>query len=1611
MNAPLPPVQHEAARLQHKRGEHGSLRALVAVVIFTAGWLTTTSVASANCGDISASHNITFHNGWRDISEEAVPQLASVTSWSGFSGAQCDVQTRNSPNLLGYRRCNAGTVTLTGPAASCPSEPEPDDNISQVPLFITQAVTPQVMLTMSNDHQLYFEAYPDYADLTGDGIAERQYNHAVDYYGYFDAYKCYTYANNLFTPVSVSGNKYCSGSQWSGNFLNYLSMSRIDVIRKILYGGYRSTDTASSTILERSYLPNDAHSWVRYYDGEDIDQLTPFSLPPATTASSNDSRTVPFGSRDETGDRLYFVTGWSSSQVQLGDQVRIRSNIDPNTVWMKGVVREYRASDGRIHVQVTSSSGVGQTRNAWQITNDSRRGISFCNTTVSNTTWSQNVTDPPLIRVASGNYSLWTANERWQCRWSDERNRTGHNVMRIGGLNFSNGNDLSATGLSANADNPVRSVVGLGAQNYVVRVQACVSGLVNRERCTFYPSGNLKPTGLLQQYGDDGRIHFGLMTGSYVRNKSGGVLRKNIAALSDEIAVETDGTFLSTPAGGGIIGALNRFRIFGYSHSDGTYNSGDSCSWGLSSFNDGNCTNWGNPLSELYLETLRYFAGKQPSAAFVVSGTDRISGLPALTAWNDPLDNNNWCAPLNVIAFNSSVSSYDGDQLGGTADLGAGSAASLTHTVGAGEGIHGKSWLVGESGSQNNQQCTAKSVSDLGSVLGICPEAPRLQGSYHIAGLAHYAYTESLRSDLIDVLGNVVDIQAKTFGVTLAPAVPSIRIPIPGGQTEAVTLLPACHNSTAGGNCAIVDFRIVEMDTAAGTGRFLVNWENSEQGGDYDMDMNGVIAYQIAGNQLTVTTNVFSQSADSQTGFGYVISGTSEDGFYVHSGINGYTRTGNPGCNNCQMSDPPTSRTFTIDATTEAVLLREPLYYAAKWGGFHKPKRPSDPQFPADPASWDRNGDGQPDNYYYAIDPGRLAADLEAVFQSVFTTLGSASAVAANSTQLTTDTRVFQARFDSQDWRGELIAYSFDPNSTGLVELWNAAEEMPDHGDRNLFTIHPDGQTGVNFEWNALHSTQQSKLGNENVLSYLRGNPADEQQNGGNLRSRPWALGDIVHSAPVFVPPSLSYHYPDSGYAAFVSNNNAPNVIYVGSNSGMLHAFDADSGEELFGFVPNAVFDHLAELTDPDYSHRYFVDGEIFVGHANIPARGGWRTVLVGGLGAGGKSLFALDVTNPDNFTAADVLWEFTHADLGYTFGRPTVAPMGNDNWAVIFGNGYYSTGAKAALFVVNVASGALIKQITVDAGPANGLSAPVTVANKERRIVHAFAGDLKGNLWKFDFCNNCEGQNPNYGVNHWDASWTQGQNKLPLFTTPGNRPITVRPAVGKHPDGGHIVFFGTGKFFDVGDNIVASNPPVEAFYGLRDGSRITGLNELLEHKIMWEGLHTSTSRELRVTTSSEESPYQVTANTNDKGWYIRLMVDGGSAEGERVIHPPILRHGRVIFTTLIPNTDPCAPGAGGWLMELRARDGSRLPFPVFDLNDDSKFDDDDLVIVVIDGVEVKVPPSGIGSEVGSPAPPAIIDEGTIEHKLISGSSGEVQHVRERSGGGNDARTSWRQLR
>lgn len=694
-------------------------------------------------------------------------------------------------------------------------------------------------------------------------------------------------------------------------------------------------------------------------------------------------------------------------------------------------------------------------------------------------------------------------------------------------------------------------------------------------------------------------------------------------------------------------------------------------------------------------------------------------------------------------------------------------------------------------------------------------------------------------------------------------------------------------------------------------------------------------------------------------------------------------------------------------------------------------------------------GDGKK---FVAGNESQLTAAFNDALADIVEKSASASSASVNSGSISSDTRVYQAKFNSASWTGQLLSFPVLENGTLVTDLddprvWDASDELPGFDSREIITVNSDG-TAVPFRWDpigsnpAIDSARKTQLGATSdpavtakaaaLLNYLRGDPSNEAVAPYNFRARQDAggsnkLGDIVSSAPLFVgrPP---FRYRDSletgRYSDFVTTHQTRNgIVYVGANDGMLHGFDADDGSEVFAFIPSPVFSRLKNLAVKTYAHEFFVDASPSMGDAFF-AKGGtgapaWHTVLVAGLNKGGRGIYALDITNPAALANAEtnasdiVMWEFTSAtdaDLGLTYSQPTIVKLQNNTWAAVFGNGYNSGTGKAVLYVRDLATGQHIHKFeATEASPTgvtweNGLSTPALVdVNGDRKVDFAYAGDLHGNMWRFDMSSTST------------ASWTMTK----LFeardnNTGGNaQPITVRPEVGRGPRGsGTIVLFGTGKYLELADKSTTS---VQSFYGIIDRGSLVARSSLLQQSISHEFSHDVDGGGplptigVRISTNNQ-------LGVSNNGWYMNLVPPSpAAAAGEKQVTNPIIRDGKVVFTTLLPTTDPCGAGGTSWLMELDMLSGSRLNQPPFDLTRDGQFTDTDRVPLPVTGAQTQV--SGIQFlDAGILQSPGVIEGETsggvcIQYKYMPDSSGAIQVAHESCGPGGLGRQSWRQIR
>ena len=611
-------------------------------------------------------------------------------------------------------------------------------------------------------------------------------------------------------------------------------------------------------------------------------------------------------------------------------------------------------------------------------------------------------------------------------------------------------------------------------------------------------------------------------------------------------------------------------------------------------------------------------------------------------------------------------------------------------------------------------------------------------------------------------------------------------------------------------------------------------------------------------------------------------------------------------------------------------------WLAAKYGGvdsFDASGNPLDwyTTIPGYTGAW-------PNTLLPAGNPADMIASIRSAFSAIDAQSGAGADVGVSTGDLRTGngTNLYSATYNSAGWFGDVKAFRLNGDLTmNTSPTWSATTFLNpttlntsgtgNWSARRVLTYNdgllPDGTADTSaagrqgslftttgssgtVTFTADLSARQQDLLNRDPgsnltdgrgpyrIQYLLGDNSNEGSSGFNWRTRPGSLGDFVNSSPVYVRYPSAKNVPPVDYADYKIYATAvatrTPVLYVGGNGGMLHAFNAsdaaddgtsasaataNSGKEVLAYIPSAVYPKLNQLAWPNYSHKYFVDGTPVAADAQLSspnctassdATKCWRTIVTGGLNAGGQGIYALNATDPSTFASGTpkslVLWEFTDrddADLGNTFVQPIVRKMNNGKWAVIFGNGFnntdsdgkVSTTGHAYLYILYVdgpgfdSSGRgkpwtlgtdyrKIELIAPNAGtsplsPANGLGTVFGVDKNDDNVVdYLYAGDRYGNLWKVDVSDT----NPA----NWASAFGTATTPQPLFTaqtdetTPKKQQITTSPTAALHPGGGFLVMFGTGSFVDDSDN---QGPfSTNSFYGIwdkDDGTRVTSRSQL----------------------------------------------------------------------------------------------------------------------------------------------------------------------------------------
>ncbi|MES2671270.1 MAG: PilC/PilY family type IV pilus protein [Pseudomonadota bacterium] len=530
------------------------------------------------------------------------------------------------------------------------------------------------------------------------------------------------------------------------------------------------------------------------------------------------------------------------------------------------------------------------------------------------------------------------------------------------------------------------------------------------------------------------------------------------------------------------------------------------------------------------------------------------------------------------------------------------------------------------------------------------------------------------------------------------------------------------------------------------------------------------------------------------------------------------------------------------------------------------------------------NGRG---TFVAAGDPDEFSEGLGNALRAIAARRGSGSNAAVTGSSTSSGNKLFQAKFFSAQWSGEVQAFNITSSGVDTTApVWTAS--IPAYTSRIIRTHN--GSAGTVFP-----TVAQTLALTPDVANYIRGDRSRELPAAlGIFRNRTSLLGTVVNSSPVYV-----------------KTDTAVETVYVGANDGMLHAFDAANGVERFAYVPSGIdLTDLKEYSNPTYGHRFFVDGAIITSTKRELAS---RTVLVGALGRGGRGLFALDVTDPTSFTNSNVLWDKNASfdtEMGQVLGKPVIAKLNDGTTAVLVPNGLNSTTERAVLFVLDLQTGAKIAEIDTGVGSptvSNGLSSPRGWDEDGNGTVDiVYAGDFRGNLWKFDL----SGTNPSM----WNVA-----NGRALYTPPtaGAQPVTggvtiaVDPATDKR-----WVFFGTGRLLTTTD---LTDTALQAWHGVIDDPAATS-------SVTRASMTARNIAYFDVATKGRAFEPNSALPAGSKGWYINLdQPPSNTLEGERMVGDQQVIKNVLLASSIIPSTENPCRGGRGYVNALDAFTGTSL--------------------------------------------------------------------------------------
>lgn len=1293
---------------------------------------------------------------------------------------------------------------------------------------------------------------------------DNTYSPAVEYPGYFDPSSCYGYhtetsADNRYfertgsaTAANASDPRSCSGTGFSGNFMNWAGASAIDILRYGLTGGDRVIDTASLTVLQRAVLPNSSVS-NNFWNGS--------NFPSKQVSGSIAAGALPSALRGSYTGTIYVAS--CLNRIHFGTQKTGNCALPGDN----------------------SNLGIGTSSNAMgPVTSSTTGGSTGC------------AAENGLCVLPAGIREVYYgAGTKW------------YHAPATGTVTCSNGvfgDPISGTvktcsyGPQTTTWTPP-STYGTTAMSpdgfFYDRVSVCTSdsaGLLLDPRpdlCLRYPNGNFKPVGNLQKYSDRVRVAvFGYLNDSTGNpaQRYGGVLRAPMkyvgptwydasfnlvsgANPSQEWNSST-GVFIENPdnnttvrsgplfTGPYLSGATNYLNQFGRTGVLGQYKTYD-------------------PIGELYYESMRYLQGLPPTPQAVVGVSPSVNpglqdGYPASTAWTDPHPavsgmTNYACVRNNIVAIGDIHTWNDKSIPGNT-------------TQGNNEGL----------------------LTTIG--FPFPPGRP-----------ANLAGNEPNFWDWTHVIGGFET--NNSVGYT------------DGSGGSRTTGSPTNPNPTSG------LYNLETFNIGAEGASYLMAgvayWANTHdiRGAQWTTNWNSTVDPRRPGMRVSTYVIDVNENGESSN-----YNNRHKNQFFLTSKYGGFTDTSGTG-----------SPFKTLDGSNNN----------SNW------------QDPANPL--------EANNYFLSSSAASVLNALNTIFSRIASQADSIAGGAVSTQRLTADNGfVYQGQFDAASWSGDLWSNALVVGSDNSVTVastptWKAATQLSlqDPSTRKIVigkTTPTSAATATLFTWAGVDADVQAALqtppyvasGTPDTtsagialgtarLNYLRGDRSNEAPLGQNLRTRKSPLGDIVNSAVAFMG-APSTQISDSTYTAFAATNaSRKKTLFVGANDGMLHAFDSATGNELFGYIPSWMIPTLGNLTSNAYVHKSYVDGSAVVAEAKMGTTNTWKTVLVGATGGGGQGVFALDVSNPDNFGVDKVMWEFSDRDdreLGNVIGKPQILKLrtnalsatpeykyfavvasGVNNYAND-GVGRFSTTGNPVLFFLDLSKAAGTAWQSSGAGQnyykvtfpaltsmASGMTGFSATTDEADAVAALFAGDLQGNLWKLDFAQAVA------GISDWTLAKlssfkNSSSDPIPMFvakTALGVRqPITMEPTLVYSTNRTIIVSFGTGKYLEMADN---STPFVQqSVYAVLDNKTTTADSSSPTAAISGRSrLQAGTVSGSTLTVAAfgwGRSMVDVDPNNIRSGWYFDFPTIS-----ERQISNFTVLAGTLYFGSVIPSVSSCDDGSG----------------------------------------------------------------------------------------------------